>query len=211
MTIRRIDSRDEFALLPERAVRWGIPPHKTPTVSRRFMTIEAGAVISAVQWTAQLPEVVLLHRRGRDARSLDRIALALGVPALAVDLPEHSSARLISAAIAALAPQATTIITLDSHALRSLDSPKLRTIVLIDTVPEILTEGRNAIWHALSRTASSYLLRSRHSPVTPSDVDRLRRRAPRTRLLQLAVDAADIEDTGADPLITALRAILPAH
>jgi hypothetical protein len=208
MTIPVLDSRDEFALLPERAVLWGIPPHKTPTVSRRFVRVDSGTVVSAVQWTAQLPEVVLLHRRGRNARSLDRIALALGVPALAIDLAGQSGAPSVSAAMAAFAPQASAIVSLDATTLRGIVAPELRTVVLVDAVPEIYAEGRNALWQALSRTASSYLIRSRRSPVTPSDVDRLRRRAPGTRLLQLAVNAADIEDAGADALATALRAIL---
>jgi len=211
---------DEFALLPELAAVVGIPPHTTPTVTRRFINTPAGVRISGVSWSTQAAEVVLVHRDGTDARSLDRIALSLGLPALAIDLPGHGesggvpvsageSGRLLADAVATLAPQASAIIGLGSGALSSLVSyevrrPRIDTIVLVDCIP-----GADAtLWGQLTRTASSYVIRTRESPVSRADIGRLRQHAPNTRLLQLPIKAADVETTGAVALANALRAVL---
>jgi pimeloyl-ACP methyl ester carboxylesterase len=219
-----IQARDEFALLPELAAGWGFPPHTTPSVGRQSVTLATGDRISAVCWTAQAAEVVLVHRDGRDARSLDRIALALGRPAVAIDLPGQGrsdavragpvdSDLLLAGAITALAPHASAIVALGSGALSSLASyqliePAINTFVLVDSVPTLRPDTGPALWDALARTASSCVIRSRESPVSSSDIDQLRRRSPNTRLLQLSVRAADVETSGATILANAVRAVL---
>jgi pimeloyl-ACP methyl ester carboxylesterase len=73
---------DEFALLHENAEQAGVSV--IPSVRR----IESGP-ISAIKWSDEPPEVVLLHGGGQNAHTWDTVILGVGRPALAVDLPGH--------------------------------------------------------------------------------------------------------------------------
>jgi pimeloyl-ACP methyl ester carboxylesterase len=80
---------DEFALLPENAAEIGLTG---PLPAGRRTTVDTAAGrISALSWGAEPPQVVLLHGGGQNAHTWDTVVLALGVPALAVDLPGHGS------------------------------------------------------------------------------------------------------------------------
>ncbi len=212
----------EFALLPETALALGIAPHTTPTVSRRWVDLSTGGQASGVLWTGLSPRTVLLHREGSNARSLDELALRLGAPVAAIDIPGHgwsvgSSDRAafgLAEAIALLAPAATALVGLGSGALTALAAsalaPQLTTLVMVDAIPDQSAVGGAALWDRLATTASSILIRSRTSPVAPSDVDTLRRRSPNTRLLQLSVPAAGLETAHSAQLAAALQAVLPS-
>ena len=79
---------DEFALLHENADEAGLPWNGPPRV-RRVFTSTGDQHVSALLWSQEPPRVVLLHGGGQNAHTWDTVALALGVPALAVDLPGH--------------------------------------------------------------------------------------------------------------------------
>jgi esterase len=80
---------DEFALLRENAEEAALPWNGPPAV-RRVFTGAASGQVSALLWGGQdSPRVVFLHGGGQNAHTWDTVALALGVPALAVDLPGH--------------------------------------------------------------------------------------------------------------------------
>jgi pimeloyl-ACP methyl ester carboxylesterase len=74
----------EFSSLREVAAELGLPSQAIPPVTRS----EAHG-ISIVRWGEAEPEVVFLHGGGQNARTWDLVALRLGRPALAIDLPGH--------------------------------------------------------------------------------------------------------------------------
>ncbi|HXZ61917.1 MAG TPA: alpha/beta hydrolase, partial [Acidimicrobiales bacterium] len=87
-TLQR-DDYDEFSLLADNAAEWEIPFEKPPVVSRQSFTLPSGQTLSYLQWGTGEPKLVLLHGDAQNAHSWDSVLLALGCPALAVDLPGH--------------------------------------------------------------------------------------------------------------------------
>lgn len=82
-------SDDEFALLAENAAEAGIPWEGPPRVRRVSTDVGGGQQVSALLWGESAPQVVFLHGGGQNAHTWDTVVLALGLPALAVDLPGH--------------------------------------------------------------------------------------------------------------------------
>ena len=82
------ESPDEFAWLPENAVEAGVPVDQLPRVRRIDAETPAGR-LSALRWGDVPPRIVMLHGGGQNAHTWDTVLVALGVPALAVDLPGH--------------------------------------------------------------------------------------------------------------------------
>jgi pimeloyl-ACP methyl ester carboxylesterase len=80
---------DEFGLLPENAAEAGLPFDRAPAVARHTFTVGAGQQVSGIHWHGALAELVLLHGGGQNAHTWDTVALALGRPLIAVDLPGH--------------------------------------------------------------------------------------------------------------------------
>jgi len=87
------DDFDEFSFLPAQADENhidGPPPHG----ERVSLALEDGRVLSALRWAPAsapdaAPRVTLLHGAGLNAHTWDTVILALGLPALAIDLPGH--------------------------------------------------------------------------------------------------------------------------
>ena len=67
----------------------GLPWTGPPDVRRAFVEVEPGREVSALVWGTAAPEVVLVHGGGQNAHTWDTVALALGRPLVAVDLPGH--------------------------------------------------------------------------------------------------------------------------
>jgi len=80
---------DEFSLFHENASEAGLAWAGPPTVARRFVELEAGRTVSALVWGTGPAEYVLIHGGGQNAHTWDTVALALGRPLLAIDLPGH--------------------------------------------------------------------------------------------------------------------------
>src|SRR5919106_6749876 len=80
---------DEFGLLHENAEEYGIPWQGPPKVRREFVDVGGGRRLSAVVWGDEPPELVLLHGGAQNAHTWDTVALALGRPLVAIDLPRH--------------------------------------------------------------------------------------------------------------------------
>ncbi|WP_223878469.1 alpha/beta fold hydrolase [Microbacterium radiodurans] len=81
---------DEFSFLPVQAAEAGVP---VPGVRRVNGASPDGRAISALRFGDADVEVVLLHGAGLNAHTWDRTALAVGRPALAVDLPGHGDSE----------------------------------------------------------------------------------------------------------------------
>jgi pimeloyl-ACP methyl ester carboxylesterase len=144
---------DEFALLNEEAAELGIPLDRAPLV-RREMVTTSGGDISALIWPAGDPELVLLHGGGLNAHTWDGVLLALGRPAVAIDLPGHGHsswradgrydpdviAVAVGEAIATLAPRAKAVAGqslggLTTIALGGLHPELVRRQILVDAIP----------------------------------------------------------------------------
>jgi pimeloyl-ACP methyl ester carboxylesterase len=111
---------DEFALFHENAAEYDLPYSGPPEVRRVDVEVSPGRHVSGLIWGSGSPEVVLVHGGAQNAHTWDTVALALGRPLLAVDLPGHghsdggpdgaasavSNGHDLANAITALAPDA---------------------------------------------------------------------------------------------------------
>lgn len=80
---------DEFSMLHENAEEWAIPLPRPPLVERIDVPVAPGRRLSALKWGQTSPSLVLLHGGAQNAHTFDTVALALGMPLLAIDLPGH--------------------------------------------------------------------------------------------------------------------------
>jgi pimeloyl-ACP methyl ester carboxylesterase len=148
---------DEFGLFHENAAEYGLPYDRPPTVRRVFAEIAPGRRLSALAWQDEDPELVLLHGGAQNAHTWDTVALALGRPLLAIDLPGHghsdgpgdraggqldnqANAADVAAAIRTLAPSASAVIGMSLGGLTAIaltvEAPDLvRKLVLVDVLP----------------------------------------------------------------------------
>lgn len=109
------DDRVEFKFLAEEAAEVGAPAD-LPSVRRVGVATPSGEV--SALWWGESPAVTLLHGGGLNAHTWDATILALGRPAIAVDLPGHGdsawradfdyaprpNARAVATVLDALAP-----------------------------------------------------------------------------------------------------------
>jgi pimeloyl-ACP methyl ester carboxylesterase len=145
---------DEFGLFHENAEEFGLPFDAPPVVRREFVEVRPGHRLSALVWGTSEPELVLLHGGGQNAHTWDTVAMALGRPLIAIDLPGHGhsdgsirgAASLaevgadIATVVRALAPNADAVVGMSLGGLTTLAlydvAPELvRRIVLVDVLP----------------------------------------------------------------------------
>ena len=155
------DDYDEFSLLHENAAEWGLPFDQPPLVAREAIDVAPAQQLSYLRWGTGEPEIVFLHGGGQNAHTWDTVALALGRPAVAIDLPGHgrSSRRpdrnygpwcnveALEVALPQIAPQtpvvvgmslggATTIHLVGTHA------DLCRAAVVVDVTPQVNDPSR---------------------------------------------------------------------
>ncbi|MFM7225893.1 MAG: alpha/beta fold hydrolase [Actinomycetota bacterium] len=154
---------DEFSLLAENAAEFGLPWTGTPTVTRVAIESPKG-LISALRWGVGEPELVLVHGGAQNAHTWDTVALALGRPLVAIDLPGHGhsshrddhaywpteNAIALESAIRILAPQAKAVVGMSLGGLSSIAltrrAPDLvRHLVLVDVTPGVDREKSSAV------------------------------------------------------------------
>ncbi|WOF22155.1 alpha/beta hydrolase [Microbacterium betulae] len=80
------DPFDEFSFLHEQAAAQRRP---APSARRVAIDLADGRALSALAYGEARPRVVLLHGAGLNAHTWDSTVIALGIPALAVDLAGH--------------------------------------------------------------------------------------------------------------------------
>lgn len=114
-----VEVDNEFGLISGSAQ----PGTALPPVRRSWVNVPTGGHVSGVIWGTGPPQVVLLHDAGRSARAWDGVALTLGRPAAAIDLPGHGRsnwrrdgryqphrlAPAVAEAIRSFAPQASLV------------------------------------------------------------------------------------------------------
>jgi pimeloyl-ACP methyl ester carboxylesterase len=155
---------DEFGLFHENAEEFGLPFDGPPAVRREFVVLGDGRRLSALVWGAADPELVLLHGGGQNAHTWDTVALALGRPLVAVDLPGHghsdrgrvssiapeSNAEDVAEVMRSLAPNARGVVGMSLGGLTTLalvaHAPELvRAAVLVDVTPGVNREKSKMI------------------------------------------------------------------
>ena len=145
---------DEFGLFHENASEYGLPYDGPPTVRRSPTELADGRRISSLVWGNDPAEVVLIHGGAQNAHTWDTVALALGRPLLAVDLPghghsdwrpgrdywPHSMADDVAVAVRRLAPNAEAVVGMSLGGMTSIclaaDHPELvRRLGVVDVTP----------------------------------------------------------------------------
>src|SRR5271157_3270895 len=125
---------DEFGLFHENAEEFGLPYDGAPVVRRESVDLGDGRHLSALVWGTAPPELVLLHGGSQNAHTWDTVALALGRPLLAVDLPGHghsdggpegsvsagSNGRDLATVVAELAPDARGVVGMSLGGMSSI-------------------------------------------------------------------------------------------
>jgi pimeloyl-ACP methyl ester carboxylesterase len=82
------DSFDEFSFLPVQAESVG-RAGPLPSAERLRITLPDGRTITGLRYGEDPPVLTFLHGAGLNAHTWDTTILALGLPALALDLPGH--------------------------------------------------------------------------------------------------------------------------
>jgi pimeloyl-ACP methyl ester carboxylesterase len=145
---------DEFELIAETATEAGVAGSPLPRVRRGWVNVPAGGHVSGVFWGDGPPELVFLHDIGESARAWDAVALTLGRPSVAIDLPGHGRsdwrrdgryepavlASAVAEAIRSFAPRVrlvagTGLGGLTAIALRRRHARLLPGLALVNTVP----------------------------------------------------------------------------
>jgi pimeloyl-ACP methyl ester carboxylesterase len=148
---------DEFSYFHENAKEFGLPYDGPPTVRRERVDLGDGRALSALVWGTGEPELVLVHGGAQNAHTWDTVAMALGRPLVAIDLPGHghsdgpkdgrstdprSNAEDVAVVVRALAPNAASVVGMSlggmtSIALCDLAPDLVRKLVLVDVTPGV--------------------------------------------------------------------------
>jgi pimeloyl-ACP methyl ester carboxylesterase len=148
------DDYDEFGMLGDNVAEAGLSLVTLPPVTRCSVPVGAGQAVSALRWGAGEPELVLLHGGGQNAHTWDTVALALGRPLLAIDLPGHGhsdrradrdygpprNAEAVAAVIERAAPRARGVVgmSLGGATVIRLTAARpdlVRAAVIVDVTP----------------------------------------------------------------------------
>src|SRR6187431_1918477 len=124
---------DELGLFHENAEEYGLPYDGPPVVRRTEVEVDRDRRLSALVWGEGPAELVLVHGGAQNAHTWDTVALALGRPLVAVDLPGHghsdggrngsldvaSNAVDVAEVIRSLAPDARAVVGMSLGGLTS--------------------------------------------------------------------------------------------
>jgi pimeloyl-ACP methyl ester carboxylesterase len=164
---------DEFGLFSENAAEYGLPYNGPPDVRRVEVEVEPGRKVSGLVWGTAPPELVLVHGGAQNAHTWDTVAMMLGRPLVAIDLPGHGhsdggpggslsvtgNGADLAKAIALLAPGAAGVVGmslggLSSIALAAVAPELVRALVLVDVTPGVNPEKSAPISNFVNGPAS---------------------------------------------------------
>jgi len=159
-----VNTYDEFGLFAENIAEYGIVASATPQVKRVHVVVDSGRKLSALVWGTTDPRLVLIHGGGQNAHTWDTVALALGIPLVAIDLAGHGHsdwredglyshdnlASDVVTAIEQLAPNAQAVVGMSLGGLTALaaahHAPQLvRHLVLVDITPGVNAQKAKAV------------------------------------------------------------------
>ncbi len=149
------NSYDEFSLFHENLDEWGLDV-EIPVVQRFYVAVDGLRQLSGLRWGLEDPELVLVHGGAQNAHTFDTVALALGRPLVALDLPGHghsdpspypasaisSHAKDLARAIEQITTTAVPLVGMSLGGLSSIlvaaRRPDLvKALVLIDVTPGV--------------------------------------------------------------------------
>jgi pimeloyl-ACP methyl ester carboxylesterase len=155
------DDYNEFGMLGENAAEWDIRFTGQPVVSRNSFTLPSGQGLSYLRWGEGEPELVFLHGGAQNGHTWDTGMLALGRPAVAVDLPGHGhsdrrddrdygpwqNAEAVATLMESVAPAARCVIGMSLGGATTIrlaaQRPDLcRRAVFVDVTPQINDPSR---------------------------------------------------------------------
>lgn len=147
---------DEFAYYRENAEEWGLPWEGPPDVQRESIRVAEGQDVSLLRWGSGPPDLVFLHGGGQNAHTWDTVILALGRPAVAIDLPGHghsswradrdywpwSNAEAVSAVLDAIGARPEGVVGMSLGGLTLVRLSHLRPdlvpkAVVVDVTPSV--------------------------------------------------------------------------
>jgi pimeloyl-ACP methyl ester carboxylesterase len=125
-------------------------------IRREFVDVDADRRLSALVWGDADPELVFLHGGAQNAHTWDTVAMALGRPLVAIDLPGHghsdgyrnglldihANAADVAEVVRVLAPDALAVIGMSMGGITAItltdDHPELvRKLILVDITPGV--------------------------------------------------------------------------
>jgi pimeloyl-ACP methyl ester carboxylesterase len=155
---------DELSFFHENAEEFGLPYDGPPVVHRTAVSLDDGRALSALVWGDRPAELVLLHGGAQNAHTWDTVAMALGRPLVAIDLPGHghsdggrqgsagleANADDVATAIATLAPGARGVVGMSLGGLTAITladrHPDLvERLVLVDVTPGVDDQKASAV------------------------------------------------------------------
>ncbi|MDA0286473.1 MAG: alpha/beta hydrolase [Actinobacteria bacterium] len=157
-------SYDEFSMFGENISEYSLNVAKMPKVERIAMQLADGRTLSALKWGSASPEVLFVHGSAQNAHTWDTVILAMGISAVAIDLPGHghSSWRKdgdygptvlaldVATAIETWAPDAKLIVGMSLGGLTTIALAGMRgdlanQIVVVDITPGVNSAKSKAI------------------------------------------------------------------
>ena len=162
---------DEFGLFHENIAEFELSVPVAPEVARIETVLPNNTIadgssrsVSALKWGTETPELVVIHGGAQNAHTWDTVALALGRPLLAIDLPGHghsawrsdgayspmSLADDVALVVGEHAPDAKAVVGMSLGGLTSMElavrhASLVRSLVMVDITPGVNAKKAKAI------------------------------------------------------------------
>jgi len=155
---------DEFSMFGENIAEYSLSVAKVPVVSRIAFRLSDDRTLSALKWGDSHPEILFVHGSAQNAHTWDTVILAMGISAIAIDMPGHGHsswrkdgnyepsilARDVAIAIETWAPNAKLIVGMSLGGLTTVALAGMRPdlapkIVVVDITPGVNSEKSKAI------------------------------------------------------------------